>query len=135
MSTHVERAHGTGLKLGMIWQTSTYNKAFAIRDWFENGDGRTLRAEDVVVLLDGDMILTQVLRFGSGLGLGLGLGSVLLLCCAKHRSARELMVMGFASLDKRVDGHGLREKCSSAGLSASPHRRWTAPRWSTTTPS
>ena len=42
-------------------QTSTYNKAFAIRDWFENGDGRTLQPEDVVVLLDGDMILTQAL--------------------------------------------------------------------------
>jgi hypothetical protein len=38
---------------------STYNKAFAVRDWFENGDGRTFRGADVAILVDADMILMQ----------------------------------------------------------------------------
>eukprot|EP00976_Prorocentrum_cordatum_P091261 1188452-Prorocentrum_minimum.AAC.8 len=35
------------------------SEAFAVRDWFENGDGSTFRDDDVVILTDADMIMMQ----------------------------------------------------------------------------
>jgi hypothetical protein len=40
---------------------STYNKAFAMKDFFENGLGARLLDDTVVVLLDADMILLNAL--------------------------------------------------------------------------